>query len=113
DFEREALARLRENPRQPYYRFEEFQGRPVLRYATARRMQETCVQCHNSHPASTKRDWKEAAVRGVLEIIRPLHRDGARAHAGLHETLILMVVISGTLLGLSVLVVFVGNRRRA
>src|SRR5439155_10172061 len=31
DFEREALARLREDPTKPYYRFEEFQGRPSLR----------------------------------------------------------------------------------
>jgi serine/threonine protein kinase len=113
DFEREALARLRENPGEAFYRFEEFQGRPSLRYATARRMQETCVQCHNAHVDSTKRDWKAGDVRGVLEIIRPLDRDTARARAGLRGTLVLMAVISGSLLGLSVLVLFVGNRRRS
>jgi adenylate cyclase len=113
DFEREALARLRENPGQPYYRFEDFQGRPVLRYATARRMQETCVHCHNNHPDSTRRDWKEGDVRGVLEIIRPLDRDAARARDGLRVTLVLMAAISASLLGLSVLVLVVGNRRRS
>jgi hypothetical protein len=112
DFEQTALARLRENPDTPFYRFEEFQGRPSLRYATARRMQDTCVQCHNGNPDSPKRDWKVGDVRGVLEIIRPLDRDAARARAGLRGTLILMGVISGSLLGLSVLVLFVGNRRR-
>jgi hypothetical protein len=110
EFEQDALARARESPTTPYYRFEEFQGRPVLRYATAQRMQQTCVQCHNGHDDSTKKDWKEGEVAGVLEIIRPLDRDAARAREGLRSTLVLMAVICGSLLGLSVLVVFVGNR---
>jgi eukaryotic-like serine/threonine-protein kinase len=113
DFEREALAKLREDPSKPYYRFEEIQGRPSLRYATARRMQETCIHCHNKHPDSTRRDWTEGEVRGVLEIIRPLDQDAARAREGLRVTLILMAVISGTLLGFSVLVLVVSNRRRS
>jgi serine/threonine protein kinase len=113
DFEREALARLRQEPDRPFYRFEEFQGRPALRYATAQRMQQTCVQCHNGHNDSTKKDWKEGEVAGVLEIIRPLDRDTARAHEGLRLTLVLMAVISGSLLGLSILVLVVNRRRMA
>ena len=35
DFEREALRRLREKPEEPVYHFEDYQGRPVLRYAIA------------------------------------------------------------------------------
>jgi serine/threonine protein kinase len=111
DFERDALASLRQNPTEPYFRFEDFQGRPVLRYATARRMQAACLQCHNYLPDSTKKDWKEGDVRGVLEIIRPLDGDAARAKSGLRVTLILMAVISGSLLGLSLLVLFVKRRR--
>lgn len=72
DFERNALAALRNNPDQPYYRFEEMDGIPVLRYAVADRMKPACVDCHNSHPSSPKKDWKVGDVRGVLEIIRPL-----------------------------------------
>jgi serine/threonine protein kinase len=112
DFEREALARAPQNPDEPFYRFEDFQGRPSLRYATARRMQKTCIDCHNNHPDSTKRDWKEGDVRGVLEIIHPLDRDVARARAGLRDTFVLMAAIFGSLLGLSVLVLVVGKRRR-
>jgi serine/threonine protein kinase len=111
DFERDALASLRRNPDQPYFNFEEFQGRPVLRYATARRMQAACLQCHNYLPDSTKKDWKEGDVRGVLEVIRPLDRDAARAHAGLWMTLSLMAVILASLVGVSLLVL-VANRRR-
>jgi adenylate cyclase len=111
-FEREALDRLNEQPSHPFYSFEEFQGRPVLRYATAQRMQQTCVQCHNSHNDSMKKDWKEGEVAGVLEIIRPLDRDAARARSGLRLTFVLMGIISGSLLGLSFLVLLAGNRRR-
>src|SRR5262249_17386857 len=43
DFERAALAGLRNNPGEPVYRFESFQGRPSLRYATARMMTADCL----------------------------------------------------------------------
>jgi serine/threonine protein kinase len=112
DFERDALARLREQPKEPYYRFEEVQGRPSLRYATAQQMKQTCVECHNGHNDSTKKDWKEGEVVGVLEIIRPLDRDAARARDGLRFTLMLMGAISGSLVTLSVLVLLIGHVRR-
>jgi len=112
-FEREALDELNRAPTKPFYRFEDFQSRPVLRYATAQRMQQTCVQCHNTHNDSTKKDWKEGEVAGVLEIIRPLDRDTQRAKSGLQITLVLMAIISGSLLGLSFLVVLAGRRRNA
>jgi serine/threonine protein kinase len=112
EFERDALDWLPRNPDEPYFRFEQYAGRPVLRYATAQRMQQTCVQCHNGHDDSVKKDWKEGEVAGVLEIIRPLDRDAQRARDGLRGILILMVAVSGLLLGLSVLIFFVVNRRR-
>jgi serine/threonine protein kinase len=111
-FERDALDWATEHPEHPYFRFEEFQGRAALRYATAQRMEKTCVQCHNGHDDSTKKDWKEGEVVGVLEIIRPLDRDAARAREGLRLTLVLMAAICGSLLGLSVLVLLAANRRR-
>lgn len=111
DFERDALVSLRQNPDAPYYRFEEFQGRPTLRYATARRMQAACLQCHNFLPDSAKKDWKEGDVRGVLEVIRPLDGDVARAKKGLQMTLILMAAICVSLLGLSLLALYVNRRR--
>jgi tRNA A-37 threonylcarbamoyl transferase component Bud32 len=111
-FEREALKQLRADPETPYYSFEEYQGKPSLRYATARRMKATCLDCHNTHKDSTKRDWKEGDVRGVVEIIRPLEGDALRTREGLRGTFVLMAVIAGTLLGVSVLVLVVGARPR-
>lgn len=63
NFEQEALKELRRNPDKPFTRIEEFQGRNTLRYATADLMRPSCVQCHNTHPQSPKRDWKTGNVR--------------------------------------------------
>ena len=112
DFEKHALEALKGNPDQPVHRFEEYQGIPVVRYAIARRMKASCIECHNNHPDSVKPDWREGDFRGVVEIIRPLDKDTARVREGLRGTFILMAVIFGSLLGLSVLVLVVGNRGR-
>jgi adenylate cyclase len=104
DFEREALERLQQNPDAPVYRFGDFQGRPSLRYATARRMQATCVSCHNQHEDSVYKHWKEGDVPGILEIIRPLDRDVDRTRAGLRGTFLRVAAISGSLLALTVFV---------
>jgi tRNA A-37 threonylcarbamoyl transferase component Bud32 len=111
-FERQALDRLQQSPDEPFYRFEEVEGRWALRYAIARREQESCTRCHNSHPDSTKKDWKVGDVRGVVEIIRPLDQDALRARQGLRGTFILIAATVGSLLGASVLVLTVGKRRR-
>jgi hypothetical protein len=110
DFERHALARLRADPNQPVSSFEDFQGRPVLRYATARMLKANCLECHNFHPDSIKKDWRVGEVRGVLEIIRPLDQDVAQTRKGLQGTFLLMSLVSLALLGLSV-VVLMGKRR--
>jgi tRNA A-37 threonylcarbamoyl transferase component Bud32 len=109
DFERAALRRLRENPEEPVYRFEDYDGRPVLRYAIARRLRESCLGCHNKDTVnSPKLDWKVGDVRGVVEIIRPLDRDVDRIRAGLRDTFVLVGVVAGSLLALTV--VFVARR---
>jgi hypothetical protein len=52
-----------------------------------------------------KRDRKAGDVRGILETIRPLGGDAARARDGLHGPLVLMAVLTGSLLELTVLIV--------
>lgn len=96
DFEEQALKALRAHPQQPYYRFEDYQGRASLRYATADVMHAECVGCHNSRPDSPKHDWKVGDVRGVLELVRPLDSVVAQNRADLRYTFILF----GTLLTL-------------
>ena len=81
-FETEALRRLKQQPDEPFYQFEEFRGRPSLRFAVADRMQTSCMACHNSRADSPKTDWKEGDVRGVLEFVRPLDNEGAAVAQG-------------------------------
>ena len=113
EFEQHALTRLRENPEEPVYTFEDYRGRPVLRYAIARRFRQSCLGCHNNpnDKNTPKTDWKVGDVRGVVEIIRPLDRDEARARDGLRETFVLMGIVAGSLLGLTVIIVLTGARR--
>jgi serine/threonine protein kinase len=110
EFEREALRRLRDQP--SYWRFEGTGETQVLRYAIPRRMKASCIECHNTHPDSTKRDWQVDDVRGVLSITRPLDNDIAKTRDGLRGTFALMAAISAVLLALCALVLVIGNRRR-
>ena len=94
-FERNALTALRMNPEKPFYRFEDFEGRPSLRYAVADRLQEESVQWSNTQPGSSKRDWKVGDVRGVLEFIRPLDNEVARGQAARRTDLIITLGMAG------------------
>jgi len=112
DFEREALLRLREsNGKATVHDFTEIDSEPVVRYAQARIMKQSCVDCHNTHPMSTRKNWKVGDVRGVLEIIRPLKNDQARVSQALQLTLLLSVIGSGLLLSGSLLAVLAKHRR--
>jgi len=105
-FGREAWEFLTRNPDKPFYRFEEVQGRPSLRYATADLMRASCVDCHNTHPASPKVNWKVGDVRGVLEIIHPMDALDAETWSGIGETfglMVLLVLVCSGGLGLAVI----------
>jgi serine/threonine protein kinase len=111
EFERGALRRLRQSKgRETVHEFSEMAGRRVVRYAQARVMEQSCVECHSTHDQSPRKDWQVGDVRGVLEIIRPLDKDEARVREALRLALLLSAVVSGLLLGGSMLVV-AGRRR--
>ena len=110
DFERQALEQLRRHPDKPFYRFEQFQGRPVLRYATAVPMKAGCVACHNSHPESPKTDWKVGEIRGVQEIVQSLDGVTAQTKAGLKDTFVLLASMG--VLGIGGLGLVIGKIRR-
>jgi len=104
DFQTTAMQRLRANPKQAYYRFEDLNGRLVLRYAQADMMLANCVNCHNSYPGSPKVDWKVGDVRGFLEVVRPMARVTSQAQINLRNLLLIsasIVMLSLTLVGLS------------
>ncbi len=110
DFEREALRNLKQNPKQPFFRFEQFQGRPSLRYAQADLLKPSCVGCHNTHPDSPKKDWKVGDVRGILEITSPLDGLIAQTHKGLRGSFVLLAILS--VLGVFGLTLVIGSLRQ-
>lgn len=94
DFEKEAINYLEKNSDRPFFRIENFQGRPSFRYAQADIMKPSCVGCHNSHPESPKTDWKVGEMRGVLEITQPLDNITEETRAGLRETFFMLAGMS-------------------
>ena len=109
-FERDALRALRQNPAQAFSRVEQYRGQSVIRYAVADRMRAQCLACHNTHPASPKKDWKAGDVRGVLEVIRPIDSIATVARNGLRGALAAMIFAASlTLAGLALIL---GKQRR-
>jgi methyl-accepting chemotaxis protein-like sensor/uncharacterized protein DUF3365 len=73
-FGNEALVFLKAHPDETFVRTELTSGHEVVRVAIADKLvADSCVSCHNSHPESPKTDWKLNDVRGVLEVIAPIH----------------------------------------
>ncbi|MES2788225.1 MAG: protein kinase [Planctomycetota bacterium] len=105
EFERRAIAVLEQNPKVPFHEFTEIAGRRSLLYATARRMEDSCVKCHNQSNASPKKDWKVGEIVGVLKIVRSLDRDIERTRQGLLGAFLLMSGGSVVFLAVSVAVV--------
>ena len=99
EFESLALTTLRfaNDKTKPFVRFENVNGHMSMRYAKALLMKQSCVDCHNSHPDSTKKDWKVGDVRGVREVIFPLSSTRQISYAvwGVTAGIMLTITISG------------------
>jgi class 3 adenylate cyclase len=68
-FEKQSLEELRRNPDvQPVIESSSSGMSSRLRMVSPVLMTASCVSCHNSHPDSTKRDWKVGDVRGLQEV---------------------------------------------
>ena len=84
DFERNALHRLRENPDDPVYEFTEYQGRPVLRYAIARRLRRVVFelpQLRQEQPQARLEGGRGSRSRGDYPAARSRRRPRRRGAA--------------------------------
>lgn len=86
DFSRQAWEYLQKDPEGSFYRFEEIGGASFLLFATADRMREACIGCHNTHPDTPKTGWKVGDLRGVLEIALPLEGAIEATESNLRDT---------------------------
>ncbi len=67
-FERQALAMLRTDPHQVVTDLSNSVANDSIRLIAPVIMGSACVECHNKHPESPKRDWKVGDVRGIQEV---------------------------------------------
>lgn len=72
-FEEKAFDALMKDKYTPFYSFMKYDGKFALRYATADVAgAAACVNCHNKHPGSAKKDFKLGDVMGALIITVPI-----------------------------------------
>jgi adenylate cyclase len=67
DFELDALKRLRSKKETSVYEVAGSVLDRKVRLVTPIIMGASCVECHNTHPYSPKRDWKIGDIRGIEE----------------------------------------------
>jgi len=73
DLERQGLAAVQRNPDRPYYGFITKSGKRYFQAIYAdRAVSIACVECHNNHPNSPRRDFKLNDVMGGIVITFPV-----------------------------------------
>lgn len=97
-------------PIRSYHEFTELDGEPVLRYARAQVMKQSCIKCHNDDSTSPRRDWVEGDIAGVLAITRPLRHDVQTTRAGLRSAFYLIGIVAVSLTALSLTLFWVAKR---
>jgi len=106
EFENQAWQALQKEPKKPFVRTEQQQGKSRVRIGVADLMvNETCINCHNSRIDTPKNDWKLGDLRGVLEIITPIDKQIAIAH-NISNGFMLALATLGLLLALALYVIF-------
>ncbi len=97
-FQTRAWEALLARPDTAFSRQETLNGQRVVRVAIADRMvSETCVDCHNTHPASTKRDWRLGDVRGMIDLTFNVEETLARGQVIGTLLMILILTAMGVL----------------
>ncbi len=97
-FQTEAWTFLNENPDGVFTKQVTRDGQEWIRVAVADKMvAPACVNCHNTHAASPRTDWKLGDVRGVLEVASMLAPQLA-AGTSFSNKLVLAAIIGGLLL---------------
>jgi hypothetical protein len=73
DFERKGLEAVTQDPSQPFTGiFKVGRSKTFQAVYADVAISQACVNCHNGHPNSSRRDWKEGDVMGGLIITIPI-----------------------------------------
>lgn len=81
-FQTKAIKAFREDPRLTFFdeEYAPLYGESYQRHATPVVMQASCVACHNTHPDSTKTDWKVGDIRGIQVVSVSSIRSGLNSY---------------------------------
>ncbi len=75
-FEKEAFEELSGGAAQSYSKFMPYEGKYVLRFSTPDiASSQTCADCHNKLPESSKHDFQKGDVMGILVVTIPMSDD--------------------------------------
>lgn len=100
-FEKDALLKLRQDPKAEITKLETIDNKLSMRLVFADVMnKKACVDCHNAHSDSPKKDWQLGDVRGALEVIVPVEEVEASLAAGMFK-------VGGALVGVMAVVLLV------
>ncbi|MDQ1239331.1 MAG: two-component system, NarL family, sensor histidine kinase BarA [Thermodesulfobacteriota bacterium] len=91
-FEVEALEQFRDKGKEGFFRSENVNGQPVLRYAAPLLVNESCLKCHS------EQGYVEGDVGGCLSVFIPM--DKAINSVARNQT---FLVAGGTVMGMSLL----------
>lgn len=95
EFQTGAWEYLVKNPDAEYSQVLVENGSPVVKVALADKMSgEACVNCHNSHVDSPKKNWKLGDVRGVLEVTVPIANIIANGKRMAYTILLAFIAVS-------------------
>lgn len=102
-FMQEAIETLQRDPHGVFVRIEGEGKNQMMRVAIADHMvKQACVDCHNAHPLSPKKDWKLGDVRGILEVDKPLRAQMEASRALFWNILLIFSGCMGCLIALVV-----------
>ena len=72
-FEKTGLEEVIRNPDKPYTKIVTTRGKPFFKAMYAdKAVTKACVNCHNTHPTSSKKDFQLGDVMGGISIVMPL-----------------------------------------
>ncbi len=104
-FQATALKTLEANPTEPVWSITKMGDKSLIRYVVPDIMKAGCVGCHNSHPASIKRDWAVGDVRGAVEVTVPLDNVEKALFAGFVKVLVIVMAIFAALIAITLYLV--------
>ena len=94
EFQKNSIKFLRENPNEIFIKQDIVNNKEVIRVAFSDTMgSNSCLACHNGRADSPKKDWKLGDVRGVLEVVMPIHEEFVLSSIHTRNILIFILLV--------------------